>query len=1106
MLQILLTTINNWYPDNRIVNIKILFLTTLLGSVWLPGFSQNDIQNLIPASPEAASFGKYVDLPVTAYTGTPGISVPITVLKDKSLSLPVSLSYHHKGLQVETEASRVGLGWSLSVGGAITRTVKGEPDDKGGMVRYDQVADIQNQDTHEFLEKVEKGLQDGAPDVYSFNFAGKTGRFVIYQGQARFFSYSRIKITQAPGGGLFTVVDEDGTTYIFAATEQTTSLSGYVPQQDITSYTSAWYLTQIVSADQTETITLHYNNTSHTISKSVESYQFGVGSHCTKPSTFTPVETTIDGKELAYIESSLMRVVFENATQNRLDIITKKALNTIKVYNKQDLNNPVRTVQLQHGYFGNNVHLKLLTVTEFGKHLQAKPPYSFEYHEELTVPTRDSKSQDHWGFYNGAINSTLIPKVSDQQPYGNADRSPNFEATRTTVLKKMRYPTGGWVTFDYEQNHYENGEFQNTSSVRDAVARGSLSPTQGTSGIVDYATSFQIKLSQNVNISYQITRHNVAAGGKDEINDIELKNAQGVVVWSVYTEYNAQAEQGINANVLQQLPIGNYTLTIRAAGGDDISASINYQTYDNKVITRKMGPGLRVKRVRHYDNLKSEPALTKEYQYEGGILQIPNQSYTGSYNSSFRVVVDPTDPDSYVCLECNFTQVSTSPKDYRYFSPYGHYALVYTKVIEFTGENGAGGKSITLYDIPDQEDFSNVTAKRQDLYAFEPTQNTFRLIKTTDYTYQQVTDATFATVEVRVLSNNSCTVDVDPIKTYFKESHNLLMRWRYLTKTSDTSYDDQNQVMSNETVVQYSSLHRYPQEVTTTNSKGEKRISRKKYPEDYTSNIAGFLVNQNILGIALEEQSWQEKNGVQTLLGGRIVEIHPTYFKPYKVYALEINEPLSSLDQESQTGGLYNTILSDSRYQLKATFGFDQEGNVNLQQKQDDVDISYLWGYNKKFPIARATNAAPDQIFHTSFEDVTSLGNVLSNDSYTGQKSWQGAYTIPDNQKPIAGNYVVTYWEKTSTQWVFRKTNVSYNPTTNATLIDIANPIDEVRMYPAQAQMTTYTFDEVFGMTTNTDINGRPTHYVYDVFGRLSATKDYEKNILKKYQYIYQQD
>jgi hypothetical protein len=92
----------------------------------------NQIRDVVMPTPNAASLGKYGDIPVSYNTGIPNIGIPIHTLSEGSISLPISLSYHAGGLKVGEPCSWVGLGWSLAAGGMISRTVQGRADESCG--------------------------------------------------------------------------------------------------------------------------------------------------------------------------------------------------------------------------------------------------------------------------------------------------------------------------------------------------------------------------------------------------------------------------------------------------------------------------------------------------------------------------------------------------------------------------------------------------------------------------------------------------------------------------------------------------------------------------------------------------------------------------------------------------------------------------------------------------------------------------------------------------------------------------------------------------------------------------------------------------------------
>ncbi|NII27333.1 hypothetical protein HB364_19745 [Pseudoflavitalea sp. X16] len=119
--------------------------------------------------------------------------------------------------------------------------------------------------------------------------------------------------------------------------------------------------------------------------------------------------------------------------------------------------------------------------------------------------------------------------------------------------------------------------------------------------------------------------------------------------------------------------------------------------------------------------------------------------------------------------------------------------------------------------------------------------------------------------------------------------------------------------------------------------------------------------------------------------------------------------------------------------------------------------------------------------------------------------------------------YVITYWEKncelaigsgtilsnkilqTKGSWhlhEIRFTGISGNV---MLLFDPAGFIQELRLYPVNAKMTTYTYAPLIGMTSQCDASNKIIYYEYDGFSRLKFIRDENKNVLQQFDYKYQQ-
>jgi len=102
--------------------------------------------------------------------------------------------------------------------------------------------------------------------------------------------------------------------------------------------------------------------------------------------------------------------------------------------------------------------------------------------------------------------------------------------------------------------------------------------------------------------------------------------------------------------------------------------------------------------------------------------------------------------------------------------------------------------------------------------------------------------------------------------------------------------------------------------------------------------------------------------------------------------------------------------------------------------------------------------------------------------------------------QPDQRSYVLSYWKKNGTGWDYIQSTV--NVTGGAyTISGITGQIDDLRFYPADAQMITYTYDLLKGLSAQSDANNMVTYYEYDSPGRLSNVRDADKNLLQHVDY-----
>ncbi|MCB0375059.1 MAG: hypothetical protein KDD04_03985, partial [Sinomicrobium sp.] len=415
-------------------------------------FSQ-ELPEIIPHNPEVSALGKYGDIPIGYFTGVPNISIPLVTLQGQNMNIPVSISYHASGIRVSEIASRVGLGWSLSAGGAVTRSMRGIPDDTPGAgylyTNYtvqsllDNVADQGYVLT--MLNDSSEGLLDLESDMYSYNIMGYSGKFHFNQSGAIIThpdgddKIVPVKINDVIRG--WQITTKEGIIFYLGLSKDHTReandtsnptgtsvniAGGYsipTPGTYTTNYISSWQLMEL-EMPSGESFSFEYQSSSiefwnlggqrkyFGVTGSGNCFQNDVPTSYSINSDFTHRLTRINGKT-GYI--------LLNYDQPRLDLVNDFALTGVQLYNNHD--QLVDQYQLEYDYFistqhlntntfGNTdqrrkrLYLKRIVQTIAGTENQA---HSFAYNTDHILPDRLSFAQDAWGYYNGQSNGLFYP-------------------------------------------------------------------------------------------------------------------------------------------------------------------------------------------------------------------------------------------------------------------------------------------------------------------------------------------------------------------------------------------------------------------------------------------------------------------------------------------------------------------------------------------------------------------------------------------------------------------------------------------------------------------------------------------------------------------------
>jgi hypothetical protein len=1164
-------------------------------------FKWNEI---IPQSPEVAGLGKFGDIPVGEYTGTPNISIPIYVVKEGNLQLPISLSYHASGIQVSQEATWVGLGWNLIAGGNIAYVPVGGNDQiinlytpwknwaklfnwvatQGLQItnnknanKYGEdgirlcaslttVADSISNTPDEVLLAALNGM--GEQDYYSANFLDYSFKFILHP-QTKLPTFigkkNKCLIKVSPYKDFIEVKGPDGIRYSFSAYERDCGDRSF----------TNWYLTSITNTNGQQ-IRLHYKKVGPIVQLPILSEKVVINPPTSEGGNKRHIDYLISVPYYQYlssISSSKDSVVFDTES-GRLDVSGAPKLSRIRVLDR--INNSIKkTFGFNYDYFtgvltgGNYLaddtinttqfntdllskRLKLLSLTQYDTIENSGQQYSFAYNDSISLPYKTSFSKDYWGFYNGEQNAsnvmpnkaghTIIPAIlplyfskGPDCSYIDTKLCYNIKgACRATskkyinigILKSITYPTGGKTVFNFEPHTFGNYRYLSTDDEKSAFfnVRKYVFFNSEPKAVDSFSVKYKSVLA-TVNATILAITCNGSSYNFDA-----LRNASIIIVnkntgKTIKTYQLIAGVDDVNFNTTKNKSWTNDTITLTkgsyiiacscpvqcTSSYDDIlSADISFTDINQNVLdsTTSIGGGLRIAEISNYDE-KGTKISSTQYKYEGGTLLAPLSLF------QVRNLLSPiyTSTGAYCYV---LSPDSKSPAASSLIGTNVGYSNV-AKIITGNGQNNgfeisrfSNDAALTIYNaayfIKSQSNGIN-----GDLLQTTVLNQNGDTLKKVKYSYsipnREDSIQILNTIVVDRLFGydclNSIVVNTNRFNIYAYPNESF---FSYLSRKEVTDYFGKKKVKS---VTDYSyNLNNYEisQQKDSTSDK-QIRYKDYKYPSDFLYGIYTQMADTSNYMISNTLVKNEYLN--DTLSQNKVITSYST------TNGLILPSALKSQTKSNKP----ETRLTYDRY--------DTKGNILQVTDAGGIPISYLWGYKQQMPIAEVKNATYSDVACTSFEDDGSSSNwtissASRNTDYskTGTKSYNlSSGTISKSGLTTGKTYTLSYWSRSGSVTVSgasmtTKTGPTINGwnyyehtlTTTSTSISIngsAIIIDELRLYPVEGQMTTYTYDPLIGVSSSTDINNITTYFIYDSFGRLKLVKDQYGKIIKQNQYHY---
>lgn len=545
------------------IKISVFFAALLCSSI--------QAQNAVLPEPSTGSITNYVNTSISAATGVPNIGFPLYQLESSTKDFPVnvSLSYHVYNAKSDVPASEVGQGWSLFTSGIITREV---------------ISDID--ETKNWTD-----INEEQADTFYYTIPGHSGKFKIYKdavtGILTVYNLTgeKIKINFEKDSSntkfiinSFTITDDRGFQYLFQ--EYNIGVAKVVA---FINYKTSFVLTQIKDPNGNEIVNYSYD-------KRIKY----MGTSSTKKYQYCKINTVYTAKGKLKFDYTYDSFYDNNNESLENDPYT---LNTLSLTDNSD-----RIISRHKFFYENNGFVldatqsrKMLSkVQKLDKNLVA---------DEETVLEYDVQGSDtQYGYYSDEYGNFLCEQNQIVNP----------KKYTLGLLKKIIFPTKGYVVYDFEANTvYTDKSAPDYAATHPDDYEISYYDETGVAFDTHNSRTYQFQVTESrplyIKLFLELDYEETDTHGNIILFKTDIRNASNTIV----NPSNTQCSPASQYN----LAPGTYTISIPKGGGKGM-----FSIYQQKTVAAPyknedpIKTGARLKRVQSF-NADGTLVKTKKYEY-----------------------------------------------------------------------------------------------------------------------------------------------------------------------------------------------------------------------------------------------------------------------------------------------------------------------------------------------------------------------------------------------------------------------------------------------------------------------------------------------------------